>query len=399
MTPTTTTTTATTNISRSSSVGSRLVDAMAGPYNDIPALELSVLATGLTAPLVAHRAFDSNLLSPPHRHPYFSQVSADVTSNVEFLMLFLRHIQRNDYIAILYSSTSSEIQQADLVSTLLAQNGFDNVQAFGYKPPAILTSRRAFTTTTTTTMTDDDREGNDTTYYYYEPSAKSIRDALERIKKTGFRTIYVLPSSLDRETPVIGTVATELGLDTGDHMWILSGGIAKLSSAEIVQFLSDSGRETTFLHGAAYFYAVDDIGTCFEEKQLARKDSTFLERVEALNPIPNYFGDSLQDIARSKYPIQRIMEKFASFTQGSSYMYDAVMTIGLGACKAAMANDKSQNSTAITGKMHLDGIRSVDFHGASGRVAFGGESRAPGSRAADTIPFAVVNLLPEKDTG
>ena len=151
---------------------------------------------------------------------------------------------------------------------------------------------------------------------------------------------------------------------------------------------------------SAYFYAVDEIDAVgFSDEQLEKRDTIFLERVEALNPIPNYFGDSLKDIIGSQYPIQRIVEKFGSFTQGSSYMYDAIMSIGLGACKAAMAIDRSQNNTAITGKMHLDGIRSVDFHGASGRVAFGGEMRAPGSRVADTIPFAVVNLLPEKGSG
>ena len=353
------------------------VDAIAGPYNEIPALELSVLATGMTAPIVSHRAFDSNLLSP-QRHPYFSQLSADFQSRMQFVSKYMSHIGRDNFIAILYSSTASEIQQADIVTRVLEQDGFDQVQAFSYKPVA------------------PSPPGGDNS----EDAEKSIRDALEKIRKTGFRTIYVLPSSLDRETPFIGKAATELELDTGNHMWILSGGVAELSSSEIELFLSSVGTRALFLQGAAYFYADDENGAVrFSETHLQRRNKDFLERVEALNPISNYFGDSFQDIARSNYPIQRIVDKFGSFTQGSSYMYDAVISIGLGACIAALALDKSQNSTAITGKMHLDGIRSVDFRGASGRVLFGGESGTPGSRVADTIPFAIVNLLPEGGTG
>ena len=345
-------------------------DAIAGPYNEIPALELSVLATGMEAPIVCHRAFDSNLLLP-ERHPYFSQVSADFRSRMQFVSNYLKHIGRNNYIAVLYSSTASEIQQADIVTTILEQDGFDQVATFSYKAP----------------KSTDDTEAE-----------RSIHDALEKIRNTGFRTIYVLPSRLDRDTPIIGKAATDFALDRGEHMWVLSGGVAELSATEIAYFLSTFGARAPFLQRSAYFYAVDDYEPKdFSKMHLERQTRAFLERVEELNPISNYFGDWFHNRSIHKYPIQRIVEDSGSFTQGSSYMYDAVLAIGLGACKATF--DNIHNDSAMTGRMHLDGIRSIEFHGASGKVAFGDHAGSPGSRMVNTIPFAIVNLLPEGATG
>ena len=80
-------------------------DAIAGAYNDIPALELSVLATGIQAPLVATRLLDPNLLLPA-RHPYFTHVAADFDSEMKFVATYLQHIQRTKYVAVIYPSSS-----------------------------------------------------------------------------------------------------------------------------------------------------------------------------------------------------------------------------------------------------------------------------------------------------
>jgi hypothetical protein len=73
-------------------------------------------------------------------------------------------------------------------------------------------------------------------------------------------------------------------------------------------------------------------------------------------------------------------------------MFDAVLAIGLGACQALGKSDG--NGTAMTGRMHVAGIRSVLFHGTSGMIKFGGLPDTPGARAEDTVPFGVANLLP-----
>lgn len=75
---------------------------------------------------------------------------------------------------------------------------------------------------------------------------------------------------------------------------------------------------------------------------------------------------------------------------GASFMYDAVMSIALGACKAV----SGRNGTAMTGEMHVAGIRSLDFMGVSGEIKFGNSNGHPGSRAANTVPFAASNIAP-----
>ena len=347
------------------------VDAIAGPYNEIPALELSVLATGMEAPIVSHRAFDSNLLLPK-RHPFFSQVSPDFHSEMQFISTYLQHIGRHNYIAILYSSTASEVQKVDILRSILEKDGFTQVRSFSY---------RAQDPTEESLL----QEGHD----------RSVRDSLQNIKATGFRTIFVLPWQLDFDTPVIGRHAAELELDRGEHMWIMTGGIAELSPRNVEAFLLKSlAGNATFLNSIAYTMAVDQYAPLyFPDSILQYQDQAFFQRVAALNPISNYFGDdTLRDLLSGEYPLARLTAEQGSWMLGTSFMYDAVMSIGLGACTAASASE--ENGTAFTGKMHLDGIRAVDFLGASGKIQFGSSAGSPGSRVASTVPFAVFNLLP-----
>jgi len=208
---------------------SLLFDAIAGPYNDIPTLELSVMATGLQIPLVAHRSLHDDFLDA-QRHPYYNQVSADVASELQFMGKYLQHIGRNKYVAILYNSGSAAglLQKADLLQTILVdQQQFEQVRSFSYK------------------IDDDDDPEDDTQSSSSEfddfdtsSSSHSVRHALARIKASGFRTIIVLPELLLSDAPAIGSAAAALGLDQGHVMWMMSGGVAELTAGEIVEFLS-----------------------------------------------------------------------------------------------------------------------------------------------------------------
>jgi len=130
------------------------------------------------------------------------------------------------------------------------------------------------------------------------------------------------------------------------------------------------------------------------ETVLVQQNKSFFDWVQELNPVPDYFSeDQLQALATSDNPVETAQNISQSWMQGASYIYDAVMTIGIGACQAVVDNGL-KNGSGITGAMHLDGIRSVDFMGASGRVAFRKNSTAPGSRIRETVPFCAVNLLP-----
>ena len=74
-------------------------------------------------------------------------------------------------------------------------------------------------------------------------------------------------------------------------------------------------------------------------------------------------------------------------------MYDAVMSVGLGACAAQAALP----GAAVTGEAHATGIRSLKFSGASGQVKFGdihGDLQRNGTRMSSTITWGAYNILP-----
>lgn len=335
----------------------RSTDAIAGPYHELPALELSVLATALQSPVLSLRA---NLLSEPQRHhPYFHLMSADSNAEMQFVSRYLSWTNRTNYIAVLYGSNSAaEIQKVDLLRSILHRDGFARVRTFAYK------------------LGDEYSD-------YLSPLA-----ALQAIKKTGYRTIVVLPDNLHTDAPAIDQAASALGLDRGQHLWVLSGGIHRQSStSETIQFLRQAQKnQYSFLRGSAFLYPTDDSDEVdFTKVHLERQNQTFFQRVQAHNPIRNFFGNSM-NYSQEAFPIRTIARHTRSWMQGSSYMYDAVVSIGLGACRARQP---------LTGPLHVEGIRSTVFMGASGKVQYGNH-KSPGSRTADTVIFGIVNLLPPR---
>jgi hypothetical protein len=255
-----------------------IVDAIAGPFHEVPALELSVMATGMKSPIVAHSAFDSNLLDPT-RHPFYSQVCADFNSEMQFIANYLLHLKRDNYIAVLYSTTASEIQKADMLKAILEMEGFDQVRTFGYTAsgPELAAGR-------------------------------SVRHALEGIKETGFRTIVTLPAQTVIDMPLIGTSAMDLGMDQGGHLWVISGGDAALSTLDIYDFVARSYEmNATILKGSAALYAVDDTFSYDFHEIIQKQDRLFFDRVQKLNPVSFEIVNDPR-IATATFPIQKMVE-------------------------------------------------------------------------------------------
>jgi hypothetical protein len=350
-------------------------DAIAGPYNEIPALELSVLATGMKTPIVSHRAFDYNLLLP-ERHPFFTQLFADFYSEMDFVSSYLQHIGRTNYVAVVYSSSASVMQKVDMLRVILDHGGFDQVRTFSYYSSAKIA--KEFQALSDQQALPD----------------RSIRTALTKVKETGFRTIVLMSSEINVDAPEIGAAAADLQLDKGNHMWVLSGGVAEQSSLEIRAFLNEASQfQSDFMKGAAYLFPYD--GYELNERVnlrdlIQQQDSGFFQRVQNINPIPTQNSGELQAVVNETLPIQKLAHDLDTWMQGLSFMYDSVMTIGLGACKAT----SNQNGNIMTGVTHLEGIRSVSFEGASGTVEFGNIPGSPGSRIGSTIAYGVSNFLP-----
>ncbi|CAB9526143.1 Gamma-aminobutyric acid (GABA) B receptor [Seminavis robusta] len=362
-------------------------DAIAGPYNDLPALELSSFATGLKVPIVSHRASNYNLVRPV-QHPYFTQLNPDLYGQMAFLGRYLVALEnRSNYIAVVHGLDDATLQRVEILKGVLwAQYGIDTVRTFSYLSPA-------------TPM-----EGS---------LNRDIATALQGVNDSGYRTIIWMTAHTDADVVEMGTAAGNLGLDQGHHLWVVPGGV------EITYFIynvlyraaKEAGTEESwwkFLQGAAYLRLVDRFqalaasGDDAFNQTLHSQNASFVQRLRELNPIPNYF-DKVWDpqVMQSTFPPDDIFQQITYPLPGSSFMYDAVMAIGIGACNAAALVSSVTNNdtttittTSITGDALLEGIQSAHFTGASGEVRFHNLQGNPGSRNGSTVYYGISNLLP-----
>lgn len=350
------------------------LDAIAGAFNELPARELSVLATGMEIPMVAHRGVDHNLVQPD-KHPYYTQLNADIYGEMDFLADYLWHTGRTNFIAVLYSSEDSVLQRIEVLRAVLRSKlGADQVEIFSY----ISASKPLL-------MTPD----------------RTIGEAMKMIKKTGFRTIILVTATPGEDNPSMSQAAAELQMDQGDRFYVISGGIepsslnkdALLKDAQIA--VSNGG----WLRGAAFTYQIEpwEVREDTFKSSFLGQNASFVQKLREYNPVPNYFDSLWPALAKEEYnvrvsnesfPPDNIFEILTHAAQGSTYMYDAVMSIGLGACVAS-----SDQSTRFSGASHLEGIRSSEFLGASGEVKFGQREGTPGSRVGSTVYFGIINLL------
>lgn len=424
-----------------------LPNVIVGPYNEIPALELSVMASSLRIPMLSHRATDHNFLLP-NKHPMVTQVNPDLYAEVEFLGDYLVHIGRKDYIAVLYAANSdSAIQRLEAFRGVATKKwGIQNIQAFGYYSKFTPISSEA--------------------------EVPTIKEAVEKLAVTGYRTIVWITPSFDDDVVPVGMEASKHSLDTGNHLWIMAAAMeidkpfesdpmpVNISSEEMGSTLelpfgsiqeifnsdlSDDQIELGLQSMAPFLANIFDVASnhnssprfMFNSAYLGHSeegydqsrwnsstfmkvwmglDRTFYDKVQGLNndiTMEEYqkewaqsllFGLALgwlkaDNLPRYRFPPDDFFSKpisyFTAPVGGAFNLYDAIMSAGLGACHAvanATSTYQPETSLNITGDMLQSSIRSVDFHGATGEVRFG--DGFPGSRVGRTATFSVNNVFP-----
>jgi hypothetical protein len=337
--------------------------AIAGPFHDIPALELSTLAAAARKfPVTAHRAFNQRVTTE-YSAPYTSQLYPDMIFSAEVLVSGLLIQERTDYVAIVYSATDTGSQRRQVLSLEMDTNLIEN-RAYGYYSPFINPTLSA---------------------------VQGIRKALQEVKDSGFRTIVMCMELATLELPEIAEVANDLGLSNGDYLWMWFGDF------DPIYWDSDDEHIRKFLAGSIWTLPLEGHLVDENDKFLLAyqsQDELAVNHLNAANPIA--FGATGYRFAEADF-----FEKFKP-DYGSGFLYDSVIATGMGACLALAEKGN------VTVESHVRGIRSASFTGASGVVRLNQNTEAnltddassrDGARTSSSMLWGVLNLRPPQPPG
>jgi hypothetical protein len=335
--------------------------AVAGPFHDIPALELSTLAAAARKfPVTAHRAFNQRVTTD-YSAPYTTQLYPDMISSAEVLVSGLLIQERTDYVAIVYSATDTGSQRRQVLSLAMDTNLIEN-RAYGFYSPFINPTLSA---------------------------VQGIRKALQEVQDSGFRTIVMSMELATLELPEIAEAANDLGLCNGDYLWMWFGDF------DPAYWNSDDENIQKLLAGSIWtlpleLHLVDDNDKFLLAYQ--SQDALAVNRLNAANPIAP--GATGYRFAEADF-FEKLKPEY-----GSGFLYDSVIATGMGACLALAEKGN------VTVESHVRGIRSASYTGASGVVRFNQNTEAyvaddarEGARTSSSMLWGVLNLRPPQPPG
>jgi hypothetical protein len=340
--------------------------AVVGPFNDIPGVDLSAMAAAFKFPVTMHRGYNLRLVTDIS--PYTTQLYPDIitTTSVVVGVLYLKG--RTNYIAFVYPLTETGTQWRETVSIVLDEEMFES-REFSYNS-------------------------------FFSPATSvlhSMQNTLKEVKASGYRTILVAPDLPSVEIPAMAQAATGLGLTNGDYLWIFTGDFDPTllhSSDTAVQEL---------LRGSLFITPISGHDLSVEDpfyRAWKSQGPAQVKSLNAANPIKNsgvktnstgkgfVKGDSPGYMLAEHDFFQQVSPVF-----GSSFIYDAVIATGMGACQAFAAS----NGSEIDVEPFVKGIRSATFTGATGYVQFGCDNddcNFQSARSPVTTMWGVLNLLP-----
>mmetsp|Transcript_25718 Transcript_25718/g.37953 ORF Transcript_25718/g.37953 Transcript_25718/m.37953 type:complete len:1494 (+) Transcript_25718:46-4527(+) len=386
--------------------------AIVGPYINEITKEASVFASGIDVPAISHGA-DANALSD-------SDFALAVRSRVnlhamgEAIAQFLRSKGRIDFLACIYVSHEFGVASQQVLGNAAKESGFTSLKFEKIGPP----------------------------FTGFEPN-RSVRYAMDQIKKSTYRTIFITVFKPHIELPLIADAAEEYQMNGPDYVYVISAPIEH----EIDAYISLANKNTNLtklLNGAAMIRQLDGftfnpILTGQEDpfyKHWKSQNASFVARVNDLNPIidteeEGYFNASTNYF--QTHPPQ----------EGAAFMYDAVIMAGMGKCQElqkkkeeeAAAAESTNNSEAMQGTEggrkrripkgssvitdnnpetrrarqnrrhlkkkpknpitndHVQGIVDLKITGATGRLVFGeNRGRHPRNRLRDSVVYGVYNF-------
>jgi hypothetical protein len=309
---------------------------------------VSVLTESLKIPQVAYATIDRRL-SRKDDFPTFARVIPEAADFGLAVAKYVQLVRERDYIAVIYDQSDYGEQFERPFEVAQEKLGFE-------------------------TITESIVEGND----------ESIKKALDNVHARGYRTIVL---ATDREAFLddVARIAEKKGLLGEGYFWILSGGALPPALLPTLRYEVDSPVEK-MLRGAAVFTNYDPFVYNGETdpflKAWRSQNSTLVDRLNSIQPRQSN-GDSFFTADPSYFQTE-------TPTEYASFMYDAVMATGIGACSAFLAGSSSNGE-------HYNAIVSSSFQGASGPVSFKRneeENEFTNGRDPTGVLFGIHNMRP-----
>jgi hypothetical protein len=335
--------------------------AMAGPYFDKAGFDLATMATSLQVPIVAHHLLDPKFTMDVF-YPYMTPANAFSMGFALPMVDFLQRRGRTNHISFLHSIKPQYQTMVGAISNVLERQGI-RTKLHPYFSGGLNINNQAG----------------------IQPL--KIDNVFSRLKSAGFRTIVVFTNEMDllRDLPAMANEAERLGMNSGTYFWVFCTGIPPGT----VSWAKHNKNITKLLRGAAVIDYADGFSIDKEADRFLQswrtQNATMIDTLRAHNPIPvgmpGHYAPN-QDYFQAVDP-----------DPGAGFMYDSIMAIGMGAC---LSEPRESGLVVTDGLSHVQGIRAVNFSGASGRMWFekGFAAGSLGLRNFTSGMYAVYNLLP-----
>ena len=371
--------------------------ALVGPSQDRASWQVSVMAQSIPIPLVLTGGLVSTLVHPV-RSPFTSRTFPQSLALSEALARYLQHIQRNNFVAILYPLTELGTELVESVNLML-----DEFQIRSKRFPYSEATLDGFVADST------DR--------------RILRNALARVVQSGYRTIVWLVDDFLVDVPRLMAAMNQTPgmLVRHRYVWITIGYDEQV-------FVLDQHGETLVNNYRRYVDRDSPIDAAqlldfatrhiMEDTSVVRAvDGFLLHDSYQQQPSSSSQQQSQQDSvdpfaaawkAQNETHVQRVQQLYgypnmppdffanSNPVAGTSFLFDAVVAVGIGACLANASSSGTTTTTMTTrigSERHNEGIRSAAFHGASGFVRFRDQNNIiPGGRSTEGALFASYEL-------
>jgi hypothetical protein len=319
-----------------------------GPIEPRAVEGVSVLSETEKIPQVAYATIDRRL-SRKDDFPTFARIIPVAADLGDAVAKYVQRVWERDYLAIIYDQSDYGEQFEDPLENAEDTLGFETI-----------------------------------TEHIVEGDNESIEKALEEVIEKGYRTILL---ATDREAFLddVARIAEEKGLLGEGYFWILSGDALPPALLPTLRHEVDSPVDK-LLRGAAVFTNFDPFVYNGEAdpflKAWRSQNTTLVDRLNAIQPRQSS-GDNFYTADQSYFQTE-------TPTEYASFMYDAVMATGIGACTALRAGSSSESD-------HYDAILSGSFQGASGPVSFKRdeeENEFTNGRDPAGVLFGIHNVRP-----